>query len=161
MNFLEICEISPFLDNFLENGGSETLIFLRKNNDLGTGPPKAPLLAKFTAKLRNSPILLKMYWNVPKRREKLISGDFCGFRTDRTPPEPMNLLCISMVWGALGRPGARRGAFSKFHRKIKKIWWSPWNSWNFMEIQEKSWKSWKFVEILSFPSARRKHPLNL
>ena len=37
--------------------------------------------------------------------------DFCGFRADRTPPEPMNSLCISMVWGAFGRPGARRNAF--------------------------------------------------
>ena len=47
--------------------------------------------------------------------------DFYDFRADHTPPEPMNSLCISMVWGAFGRPGARRGAFSIFHVEIKKI----------------------------------------
>jgi len=37
MKVLEIRGISSFLTNFLEDGGSETLIFLRKNNDLGAG----------------------------------------------------------------------------------------------------------------------------
>ena len=52
----------------------------------------------------------------------MISGGFYDFRADRTPPGPMNLLCISMVWGAFGRPGARRGAFSIFCVKIKKFY---------------------------------------
>ena len=56
-----------------------------------------------------------------KKTEKVFSGDFYGFRADRTPPEPVDLLCISMVWGAFGRPGARRGAFSTFYVKIMKI----------------------------------------
>ena len=56
-----------------------------------------------------------------KKSEKVILGGFYDFRADRTPPGPMNLLCISMVWGAFGRPGARRGAFSTFYVKIKKI----------------------------------------
>jgi len=59
--------------------------------------------------------------NSPKRAEKVILGGFYDFRADRTPPGPMNLLCISMVWAAFGRPGARRGAFSTFYVKIKKI----------------------------------------
>ena len=54
LKFLENCVISLFLTNFLENGGSETLIFLGENNDLGADPPKVPLLAKFTEKWRNS-----------------------------------------------------------------------------------------------------------
>ena len=54
-----------------------------------------------------------------EKLEKLILEGFRDFRSDRTPPEPMNLLCISMVWGAFGRPGARRGAFSIFLWKIK------------------------------------------
>ena len=51
----------------------------------------------------------------------MILGGFHGFRADHTPPGPMNLLCISMVWGAFGRPGARRGASSTFYVKIMKI----------------------------------------
>ena len=90
------------------------MIFLRKNNDLGAGPPKDPLLAKFTEKWRNLPFLLILRENPPKRAKKVILGGFYGFRADRTPPGPMNLLSISMVWGASGRPGARRGAFFIF-----------------------------------------------
>ena len=51
----------------------------------------------------------------------MILDDFYGFRADRTPPGPMNLLCFSMVWEAFGRPGGRRGAFSISHGKIMKI----------------------------------------
>ena len=47
MKFHEISRKYKFLTNFLYSEGSETLIFLRKNNDLGAGPPKDPLLAKF------------------------------------------------------------------------------------------------------------------
>ena len=97
------------------------MIFLRKNNDLGAGPPKDPLLAKFTGKWRNLQFLLILGGNSPKRAEKVILGSFYGFRADRTPPGPMNLLCFSMVWGASGRPGARRCAFSTFYVKITKI----------------------------------------
>ena len=50
----------------------------------------------------------------------MIFDVFYGFRADRTPPGPMNLLYISMVWGAFGRPGARRGAFSTFYVKFMK-----------------------------------------
>ena len=46
-------------------------------------------------------------------------GRFCDFQSDRTPPKPMNLLCISMVWGAFGRPGVRRGWFSISHKTFK------------------------------------------
>ena len=94
------------------------MIFLRKNNDLGAGPPKDPLLAKFTERQRNLPFLLILGGNSPKRAKKVILGGFYGFRADRTPPGPMNLLCISVVWGAFGRPGARRGAFPTFYVKI-------------------------------------------
>ena len=121
MKFNEISRKYQFLVIFLYSGGSETLIFLRKNNDLGAGLPKDPLLAKFTEKWRNLPFLLIPGGNSPKRAKKVILGGFYGFRADRTPPGPMNLLCISMVWGAFGRPGARRGAFSTFYVKIMKI----------------------------------------
>ena len=97
------------------------MIFLRKNNDLRAGPPKDPLLPKFTGNLRISPFLLILVGNSPKKSEKVILGGFYDFRADRTPPGPMNLLGISMVWGAFGRPGARRGAFSTFYVKIMKI----------------------------------------
>ena len=118
MKFHEISRNEPFLTNFLETGGSASLIFLRKNNDLGAGPPKDPLLAKFTGKLRNSPFSLILGGNSPQRAKKVILDGFYGFRADRTPPGPMNLLCISMVWAAFGRPGARRGAFPTFYVKI-------------------------------------------
>ena len=97
------------------------MIFLRKNNDLRAGPPKDPLLAKFSENWRISPFLLILGGNSPKRAKKVILGDFKDFRSDRTPPGPMNLLCISMVWEASGRPGARRCAFSTFYVKNIKI----------------------------------------
>ena len=56
-----------------------------------------------------------------KKCGKVILGGFYGFRADRTPPGPVILLCIAMGWGAFGRPGARRGAFSTFYVKIKNI----------------------------------------
>ena len=104
------------------------MIFLRKNNDLGAGPPKYPLLTKFTGNRRISPSLLVLGGNSPKRAKKVISGDFCDFRSGRTPSGPMNLLCFPMVWGASGRPGARRCAFSTFYVKIKKIYKNHENS---------------------------------
>ena len=93
------------------------MTFLRKNNDLGAGPPKDPLLAKFT---ENGGIyhFIDSGGKFTKKNEKVILGGFYGFRADRTPPGPMNLLCITMVWGAFGRPGARRGAFPTFYVKI-------------------------------------------
>ena len=94
------------------------MIFLRKNNHLGAGPPKDPLLAEFTEKWSNLQFLLILEGNSPKSAKKVILGAFYGFRADRTPPGPMNLLCITMVWGAFGRPGARRGAFPTFYVKI-------------------------------------------
>ena len=54
-NFMKFHEISwklQFLTNFAHSGGAETLIFLRKNNDLRAGPPKDSLPAKFTENLR-------------------------------------------------------------------------------------------------------------
>ena len=62
--------------------------------------------------------------------KKVILDAFYGFRADRTPPGPMNLLYISMVWGAFGRPGARRGAFSTFYVKFMKIHKNHENSGN-------------------------------
>ena len=94
------------------------MIILRKNNDLGLGPPNDPLLAKFTRKLRNYPIFMVPDGKLPKSAGKLILSGFCDFRSDRTPPGPMNLLIITMVWGAFGRPGARRSAVSIFMRKL-------------------------------------------
>ena len=73
------CTIS---DHFPEMGGSETLIFLRKNNDLGAGPPKDPILAKCTGKLRNLPILLILGGKLPKRAEKVIFVIFMISLTD-------------------------------------------------------------------------------
>ena len=54
---MKLVRKTKFLMNLLGNGGSETLIFLRENNDLGADPPKVPLLAKFIEKWR---ILLKV-----------------------------------------------------------------------------------------------------
>ena len=51
----------------------------------------------------------------------MILGGFCDFRSDRTPPGPMNLLVITMVWGDSACGGARKGAFSISHEKIMKI----------------------------------------
>ena len=65
---------------------------------------------------------------------------FYGFRADRTPPGPMNLLYISMVWGAFGRPGARRGAFSTFYVKFRKMHENHENSEKFMNFHEISRK---------------------
>ena len=97
------------------------MIFLRKNNDLGAGPPRNPLLAKFTQILGNSSILLISGGKLPKSAEKVILSDFCDFRSDRTPPGPIDLLVITMVWGDPACRGAREGAFSIFHEKIMKI----------------------------------------
>ena len=52
-----------------------------------------------------------------KSEQNVICNDFRDFRSDRTPPGPVNLLIITMVWGAFGRPGARRSAFSIFHEE--------------------------------------------
>ena len=133
-NFVKFHEISRkyrSLSNLLYSGGSETLIFLRKNNDLGAGPPKDPLLAKFPQNSWNSSILSISSGKWLKSEKKVILEGFCDFRSDRTPPEPMNLLCISMVWGAFGRLGARRGAFSTFYVK----------SWKFIKNHDNSGKS--------------------
>ena len=97
------------------------MIFLRKNNDLGAGPPKDLLLAKFTQILRNSSVSLISDGKWPKSAEKVILGDFCDFRSDRTPPGPMILLVITMVWGASACRGARQGAFSIFHENFMKF----------------------------------------
>ena len=74
---------------------------------------------------------------MPKSGEKVISGGFRDFRSDRTPPGPMNLLVITMVWGGCGRPGARRSAFSIFHEKIMEfheIHKFLDNSWNLIKF---------------------------
>ena len=52
--------------------------------------------------------------------EKVILMVFCDFRSDRTPPGPMNLLVITMVWGDSACRGAREGAFSNFYEKLMK-----------------------------------------
>ena len=96
------------------------MIFLRKNNDLGAGPPKDPLLAKFTQELRNYPIFMIPGEKLPKSTGKLNLTSFCDFRSDRTPPGPMNLLIITMVWGASACRGARVSAFPILRKKIIK-----------------------------------------
>ena len=149
MNFHDISWQSQFLIDFPYAEGSETLIFLRENNDLGAGPPKYPLLAKFTENRRISPFLLVLGGNSPKRAKKVISGDFCDFRSGRTPSGPMNLLCFSMVWGASGRPGARRCAFSTFYPKK----WKIIKTMKILKIYENSWdfmKIMKLIENLDF-----------
>ena len=138
----------PIFANFLYSGGSETLIFLRKNNDLGAGPPKDTFLAKFPQKSWNSSILSISGGNWLKSEKKVILDGFCDFRSDRTPPEPMNLLCISMVWGAFGRPSVRGGWFSIFHENFKKfhkiheIYAISWNFKKIHEINENHGNSW-------------------
>ena len=79
----------------------------------------------------------------------MILGGFYDFRADRTPPGPMNLLCISMVWAAFGRPGARRGAFSTFYVKIKKLH-KIMKFLKFHEISRNFMKIMKFMENLDF-----------
>ena len=54
---------------------------------------------------------------MPTSEEKVIFCDFHDFRSDHTPPGPMDLLVITMVWGAPACRGAREGAFSIFIRK--------------------------------------------
>ena len=81
------------------------------------GRPRTPFQRNLL-KMRNLPFLLILEGNSPKRAKKVILDGLYGFRTDHTPPGPMNLLCISMVWGAFGRPGARRGAFSTFYVEV-------------------------------------------
>ena len=44
--------------------------------------------------------------------------DFHDLQSDHTPPGPMDLLVITMVWGAPACRGAREGAFSIFYKKI-------------------------------------------
>ena len=79
----------------------------------------------------------------------MILGGFYAFRADRTPPGPMNLLCITMVWGAFGRPGARRGAFPTFYVKIMENH-KIMKFLNFYEILRNLMKIMKFVEVLDF-----------
>ena len=57
----------------------------------------------------------------PKSAGKVIPGGFRDFRSDRTPPGPMNLLVITMVWGASACRGARKGVFSIFHENFMKF----------------------------------------
>ena len=52
-----------------------------------------------------------------KSAKKVILDDFGEFWSDRTPPGPMNLLVITMVWGDSACRGAREGAFSNFPKK--------------------------------------------
>ena len=51
----------------------------------------------------------------------MILSGFHDFRSDHTPPGPMNFLVITIVWGDSACRGAREGAFSIFHEKIMKI----------------------------------------
>ena len=71
--------------------------------------------------------------------KKEILDAFYGFRADRTPPGPMNLLSISMVWGAAGRPGARRVAFSTVY--VKSLQFKNMQFLQFYDCQEISWNS--------------------
>ena len=121
MKLHEISLNSPFLTNFAHSGGSETLIFLRKNNDLGAGPPKDPLLAKFTEELRNCLILLKIGCNVQQRPGKSYFGCFLWFPGGSHPSGTYEFACY---FNGLGRFWASRraeGCGLLFHVKIKKI----------------------------------------
>ena len=149
MKFHEMSWNVQFLTKFLDSGGSETLIFLRKNNDLCPGPPKDHLLAKFPQISWKSPTFPISIGNWPKSAEKVIFCHFHDFRSDHTPPGPMDLLVIAMVWGARACRGARKGAFSIFYKKIikfhKKHRFSKNHEilWNFMKFM-------KFMEIIDF-----------
>ena len=85
-NFSSNCEISQFLTNHPAIAGSETLILLGENNDLGAGPPKDTHLVKFTEKWRNLPFLLILEGSSPKRAKKwfwvafIVSGRIAPLR---------------------------------------------------------------------------------
>ena len=99
------------------------------------GRPRTPFWRNLL-KMEKFTIFIDSGRKFTKKNEKVILGGFYGFRADRTPPGPMNLLCISMVWGAFGRPGARRGVFSIFYVKIKKTHGNHEISENCMKFQE-------------------------
>ena len=113
------------------------------------GRPKKPLLAKITENWSSLPFLLILGGNSPKRPKKVILAGFYGFRADRTPPGPMNLLSISMVWGASGRPGARRGASFTFYVKCLKFIRNM-KFLKFYEVSRSFMKIMNFMKILDF-----------
>ena len=128
---------SPFLTIFSVSGGSETLIFLRKNNDLGAGPPKHPLFSKNHEIHQISPNLMILGEKVRKWRKMVIFYVFRDSRVDCTPPGPMILLMITMVWGDRAGRGARKGAFYWFYVK----------TWEKHENLKTSWFSWIFMKF--------------
>ena len=93
------------------------MMFLRKNNDLGAGPPKHPLFSKNHEIHQISPNLMILGGKVRKRLKMVIFHVFCDSRMDCTPPGPMILLIITMVWGDRAGRGARKGAFCSFYVK--------------------------------------------
>ena len=84
-----------------------------------------------------------------KKCGKLIFGDFCDFRSDCTPPGPMILLVITMVWGASACGGARQGPFSIFHENFMKFHTIHEIS-IFHEVSRNFMKIMKFMEIIDF-----------
>ena len=65
--------------------------------------------------------------SVPERKSAkmmkiAILDDFCDSRADCTPPGPLILLIITMVWGDPARRGVRRSAFSTFHEQMMEIY---------------------------------------
>ena len=85
----------------------------------------------------------------------MILGRFSDFQSDRTPPEPMNLLCISMVWGAFGRPGVRRGLFSIFMKILRNFI----KFMKFMKIHEISREFIKSLEFLENVAQMESHEI--
>ena len=84
-----------------------------------------------------------------KSEKKVNFCIFYDFRSDRTPPGPMNLLVITMVWGASACRGAREGAFSIFHKNFMKFHKNHGRSF-FNEISRNFMKIMKFMEIYDF-----------
>ena len=135
------------LTNFPEKGGSENLIFRRKNNDLGAGPPKDLLLAKCTGKLRNLLFLLILGGNSPKN-EKVILGDFWfpgGSHSSGTYEFAQYFNGLGSFWAS----GRAEGCVFHFLCKMLKIY-KNMKFLKFDEISRSFMKIMNFMRILDF-----------
>ena len=77
-------------------------------------PPNTPFLAKNHEIQQISLNLMILGGKVRKWLKMVIFKVFYDSRVDCTPPGPMILLIITMVWGDRAGRGARKGAFSIF-----------------------------------------------
>ena len=80
-------------------------------------PPNTPFLAKNHEIQQIFPHLMNLGAKVRKWLKMVIFEVFCDSRVDCTPPGPMILLIITMVWGDRAGRGARKGAFCSFYVK--------------------------------------------